>query len=154
MSGISRLSCNSMGEWCVYLCGVCSLQWASSKAAPNCSAEDTRTRSPASASPMRTSQTRAITLPPRPLASPAKSPAAFLGASSNAFLSARLGNRKASLLLPTEERALWIIDHKYSSHKMEVLKDVWSVLNKRTTTLTKMNTPSVKKKKKNEINLK
>lgn len=109
MSGISWLLCSSVGEWCVFLR---FLQWASSRAAPSCcSAEDTEKRSPVSASPTRTSPTWAITLQPRaPLA---KSLAASPGASSSASPSARPANRKARLLLPTEERALWIIDYNH-----------------------------------------
>ena len=95
------------------LLSVCFLQWAFCRAGQRCcSAGDIERRNPASANPMKTSQTWAITLlllQP----SPVKSPAVSLGVSSSASLSAHQANQKAKALPPTEERARWITDYQW-----------------------------------------
>lgn len=95
------------------ICIVCFLQWGSSRAARSCcSAENAERRSPASASPTRTSPTWATTSPPQPRAAAVRSPAASPTVSSSASPSARPANRKAMPLLRTEERTLWGTDQE------------------------------------------
>lgn len=91
------------------------------------SAEDIERRSPASASPTKTSPTWATTLqPPEPAA--ARSPAVFLGDSSSASLSARQANQKAKALLLTEVQAHWETDyHSLEPGSMALMASVITV---------------------------
>lgn len=92
---------------------MCFLQWAFCRAGRSCfSAEDIERKSPASASPTKTSPTWAITSPPHQT-SAVKSLAASPGASSNVSPSALLANQKARP--PTEEQAHWITNSRGQS---------------------------------------
>lgn len=103
-----------------------TIKWAFCRAGRSCfSAEDIERKSPASASPTKTSPTWAITSPPHQT-SAVKSLAASPGASSNASPSALLANQKARP--PTEEQAHWITNSRGQQTWTRVILRAFSVI--------------------------
>lgn len=105
---------------------MCFLQWAFCRAGRSCfSAEDIERKSPALASPTKTSPTWAITSPPHQT-SAVKSLAASPGASSNVSPSALLANQKARP--PMEELVHWITNSRGQQTWTRVILRAFSVI--------------------------